>query len=338
MRVTRKDVAEYAGVSEQTVSYVLNGTRTFSDKVVKKVQKAVEALHYKPDMIARGMVTQKTNTVAVVVNDLANPIFPRMIHGFQERAAEFGYSVYISDIAGCADVKSRMSDLIVRRIDGVYISLISDNYMDEIVNNFLMNNIKVVVGNKDQSIQYDVPCVRTDFFSGMRKILMYLQEKGHKNIVYFSGLNIDNESDERYIAFSQIYKELFDSEPQIIENEDPYTTTAEDGMRMTKKWLQEKTLCTAIITTNDLMAYGVIDTLVANGIRVPEDISVVGIDDILYSRYVNPPLTTLGYDDRALGQEIFGALKFLMDNDGCEIKERLIDTYVVERETVKECK
>ena len=107
MRVTRKDVSRLAGVSEQTVSYVLNDSRKFSKDVVDRVNKAIETLHYKPDMVAKSMVKKKTDTVAIIVRDMANPIFPAIIHGFQEQAAECGYSVYISDVAGSGDVENR---------------------------------------------------------------------------------------------------------------------------------------------------------------------------------------------------------------------------------------
>jgi len=336
MKITRKDVAKYAGVSEQTVSYVLNDSRKFSDEVVKKVREAIEVLHYKPDMIAKSMVTKKTHTVAILVRDMANPIFPAVVHGFQERASEFGYSVYISDIAGGVDVNSQISDLVSRRIDGVYLSLVSEDRMNEIVEKFVVNDIKVVLGNKDKNVNYDVSCVRTDFSAGMRKIVDYLFRQGHQEIVYVSGLNINADNDERYMSFVSAYKEIFGTEPYVIENDAPYTTTVEDGIRLTEKLLRERVSFSAIVATNDLMAYGVIDCLTLHGKRIPEDVSVVGIDDILYSKYINPPLTTLGYDYRQLGRESFDALKFKIDNNADS--DRLIDTYIVERSTVKKIK
>lgn len=337
MKITRKDVAKYAGVSEQTVSYVLNDSRKFSDEVVKKVWEAIEVLHYKPDMIAKSMVTKKTYTVAILVRDMTNPIFPAVVHGFQERASESGYSVYISDIAGGMDVDSQISDLISRRIDGVYLSLVSESGMNEIVGRFLVNDIKVVLGNKDKNVAYDVPCVRTDFAAGMRKIVDYLFRHGHKDIVYVSGLNINADNDERYKSFVSAYRDVFGTMPCVIENDAPYTTTVEDGVKLAEKLLEQEIPCTAIVATNDLMAYGIIDCFTSHGKRIPEDVSVVGIDDILYSKYVNPPLTTLGYDYRQLGRESFDALKLKIDNAACSdaSMDRLVETYIVERKTVK---
>ena len=333
MRITRKDIAKYAGVSEQTVSYVLNGTRKFSDDVVQRVQKAMKDLNYKPDMIAKSMVTKRTHTMAIIVRDVVNPIFPAVIHGFQERASQCGYSVYISDIAGGVDVNSQITDLIARRIDGVYLSLLNDSDVNELVERFISNDIQVVLGNKYTNVASDVPCVLTDFTAGMRKIVTYLREHGHKDIVYLSGLDVCADNDERYVSFVRAYREAFGKEPCSIGNEPPFGTEVEDGVRMNEKMLALGLPCTAVVTTNDLMAYGVIDCLKAHGKSVPDDVSVVGIDDILYSKYVDPPLTTLGYDFHEIGRKVFDTLEKRVSGGKCD--DAVVETRIVERESVK---
>lgn len=333
MRVTRKDVSRLAGVSEQTVSYVLNNSRKFSKDVVDRVNKAIETLHYKPDMVAKSMVKKKTDTVAIIVRDMANPIFPAIIHGFQEQAAECGYSVYISDVAGSGDVEKQVNDLIARRIDGIYISLVSERNLNEIVSRFLGNNVKVVLGNKEETVKESLPVVEADMDGGMRKIVAYLKEKGHKDIVYLNGLNPERKS-RRFSAFVDEYYKEFGKKPSVINDDAPYSTTVEDGMRLTDKLLSEKVPFSAIIATNDLMAYGVIDKLKERGYRVPDDVSVVGIDDIMYSKYINPPLTTLGYDYKMLGKKIFRVL--YSEICGERISETNEETYIVERNTVKD--
>ena len=103
-------------------------------------------------------------------------------------------------------------------------------------------------------------------------------------------------------------------------------------MRLTEKLLSENLPFTAIIATNDLMAYGVIDKLKEKGYRVPDDVSVVGIDDIMYSKYISPPLTTLGYDYKTLGKKIFNALH--AEICGEKLSDNGVETYIVERNTV----
>lgn len=334
MRVTRKDVAKYAGVSEQTVSYILNDSRKFSKEIVEKVQRAIEDLHYKPDMVAKSMVKKKTDTVAIIVRDMANPIFPAIIHGFQEQAFECGYSVYISDVAGRCDVESQINDLISRRIDGIYISLLSEKNINDIVKRFIDNNVKVVLGNEDDSLQFRLPVVGADMDGGMRKIVGYLKEKGHRDIVYLNGLDPTMKSDKRYEAFLEAYGKLFGDDPTVVDNDPPYLTTVEDGMKLVDRLLATGKNFTAIVTTNDLMAYGVIDRLTCRGYRIPEDVSVVGIDDILYSKYINPPLTTLGYDYRFLGKKIFSTL--FAEINGERASSAAVETNIVERGTVRD--
>lgn len=333
MDIKRKDVAKLAGVSEQTVSYVINKSRKFSQDVVDRVNKAIETLNYRPNMIAKSLAKKETNTVAIIVRDIANPIFPAVIRGFQEKAFECGYSVYIIDMDENCDVQSRVDDLIARRVDGVYISLIYEEHINDILHKLVNSGVKIVLGNEFESNQYGLPVIEVNMDKGMRKIVRYLKEKGHRDIVYLNGLNVERNGDDRYEAFVDEYRKQFGSEPVIVNNEPPYHTTVEVGMMLASRLIESKVPCTAVITTNDLMAYGVVDRLKKSGLRVPADISVVGIDDILYSQYINPPLTTLGYDYTFLGRKIFAALYV-------EMKENIaisstIDAYIVERGTVR---
>jgi DNA-binding LacI/PurR family transcriptional regulator len=335
MKVTRKDVAKYAGVSEQTVSYVLNNSRKFSDDVVKRVKKAIKDLNYQPDMIAKSMSQKQTKSVAIFIRDMGNPIFPAIIHGFQKKAFEKGYSVYIADTEGCQDVDFLIASLISRRVDGVYISMFSDNDFVRIVNVFQENGIKVVIGNEESRL-CDVPSVTVDFEDGMKQIVRYLHDCGHEKIVYLSGIDTRQKNDNRYDVFCKEYRALFGREPVVIENEAPYATTVESGKQLVEKLFAVTDDFTAIVTTNDLMAYGVIDALKQKNKRIPEDISVIGIDDIMFSKYINPPLTTLGYNNQEFGAKTFKVLmKSIQGKDAVSIKE---SCYIVERGTVKKIK
>lgn len=332
MKVTRKDIANYAGVSEQTVSYVLNNSRKFSDDVVNRVNKAIKDLNYQPDMIARSMSQKQTKTVAVLIRDMENPIFPAIIRGFQKKAFEKGYSVYIADVEGCENVDLLVSTLISRRIDGVYISMFADSDFVRVIKRFVDNGIKVVIGNEESSLD-GVPSVTVDFVDGMRQIVAYLKGKGHKKIVYLSGIDITRKNDGRYAAFCDEYRRAFDVEPLVIENEKPYATTVESGKMLTEKLFEVTDDFTAIVTTNDLMAYGAIDALKQRGKRIPDDVSVVGVDDIMFSKYINPPLTTLGYDNEQFGEKTFKVLLGKMtDKDVVSAKEYC---HIIERESVK---
>ncbi len=332
MHVKRKDVANLAGVSEQTVSYVVNNSRKFSKDVVDRVNKAIETLNYHPDMIARSLVKKETHTVAIVVRNIANPIFPAIIRGFQEKAFECGYSVYIIDMDENCDMESRVGDLLSRRVDGVYVSLMYEKSLNDILQRFVEGGIKVVLGNTVSENKYNLPVVEVDMDDGMRKIVRYLKNKGHENIVYLNGLDSKRSGDDRCGAFADEYRKQFGKEPMMLNNVAPYATTVEVGKSLADRLVKSKLPYTAVVTTNDLMAYGVIDHLNTLGYNVPSDVSVVGIDDILYSKYITPPLTTLGYDYKFLGRKIFATLYDEMKGNAA-ISSR-IEANIVERGTV----
>lgn len=330
MRISRKDIAKIAGVSEQTVSYILNNTRKFSDEVMQRVLSVVEQYGYKPDMIAKSMTKKKTYTVAILVNDVSNPIFGEIFHGFQESASQAGYAVYFADAMN--GFRNQVADLISRRIDGVYISLINSDVVSNVIDKFTKNEIKVVTGNKFDNFKLGYGCVEIDMAQGMRKLIAYLKSVGHTDIAYLSGLREDT-VDLRYKAFKDEYRNLMGKEGTVIDNEYPYDTSVQTGMQLTAKLIESGCKATAIITTNDLMAYGALSELQKRGIRVPEDVSVVGFDDILYSNFVSPALTTVTYDKNAYGRKVFNILSHSIENNVIGTFEKY-ETEIVIRKSV----
>ena len=323
MSVTRRDVAKYAGVSEQTVSYIINNSRKFSKDVEDNVRRAIRELNYEPDMMAKSMVTKRSKSVSIVVNDIANPIFGEIVKGFEFAAGSEGYWVGVIDAVG--NLEKLSSAIVSRRIEGVYISLISAREMSGLVKQLLESGVKVVLGNdilKDQDREL-ANVLEVNLDEGIKQVLSYLKSLGHKDIVYLSGLSVKNEGDYRCKAFLKNYREEFGCEGTIIENEYPFETTVESGYAMQKKLLESKMQFSAVIATNDLMAYGCMQCLRENGIRVPQDVSVVGIDDIFFSKHANPPLTSLGFDKFAYGKRLFEVLKENIEKGSTEQKKEL---------------
>lgn len=332
-KVTRKMVALKAGVSEQTVSYILNGTRKFSKKTTLKVEEAIRELNYEPDPIAKSLKTKKTNTVAIIVDDIENPIFPSIIKGFQNAAHENKYSVYIASVLNMKDLEEQVSKLISLNVEGVYISLPLNEQVKSIIYKFNSVGIKIVLGNKATGIDFDIPIVKADFDSGMKQILTYLKDKGHTNIAYLSGLDVNYLDDVRCSSYVKYYKELFNLEPRVIENTKPYHTTVEAGKKLAEKCLNKYKDTTCMIATNDIMAFGAVDYCYSIKKVVGKEISIFGIDNIDFSKYLNPALTTLAYDFYNLGQETFKALYTTINQKDFK-PITLISTYIIERNTV----
>jgi len=333
MRVTRKMVAEKAGVSEQTVSYVINHSRKLSEETIKKVTDAISELNYSPDMIAVSMKSKYTMTVGLILNDIENPIFPSIINSFQQAAFKKGYSTYICNLIDEEHSAAQIDKLIAQRVDGVYMSIPFNDESYKIVNKLISNNIKVVLGNKSISDKIDVPVVEVDFNLGMWKILNFLKENGHEKIVYLSGLDSASLNDSRYSYFKNNYRMLFNLEPHTIKNDPPYLTDVATGRKLAKKCLETYKDVTCVVTTNDLMAYGAIEYFNSIGMNVPNSISVIGIDNIDFSKYSQPSLTTLGYDYALLGKLVFETLYNEIYNSANN--NQYIDATIYERNSVK---
>ena len=317
MRVTRRDVARYANVSEQTVSYILNNKRQFSQEITDRVRNAVEALNYKPDVIARSMSKKSTKSLCIIVNDISNPLFGEIIRAFEKSATKSGYFISFIDVN--SDFRTHALNLISRRIEGVYVSLIPSLDTAEFIEELLDAGIKVVVGDNvfadHQKINETAVVVNVDHSEGMREALEYLKKTGRSNVAYLSGLDINSDTDYRYKYFVDQHREIFGKESVVIENEFPFSTQVEDGYRLMDKLFSSGYPCDSIICTNDLIAYGAIESIKKHGKTVGTDIGVIGIDDIFFSKYLDPPLTTIGFDKSWYGKNIFKKLSDYIEHD-----------------------
>lgn len=336
MKATRKDVAKYAGVSEQTVSYILNNSRRFSPEIEKRVLEAVKKLNYVPNMAARSLSTKQTFSVSVIVHDISNPIFNEIMVGFQEAAHEYDYFVTVCDARG--DIDKYVDNLIARNTEGVFIYVLA-GYKDlSFIERLIDCGIKVVLGGNLQiessRIQKNVSILDANHTIGMEKILKYLTELGHQDIVYLSGLDTQSTLDYRYKAFMKLCNAYNLNRSFVVENTKPFDTTPESGYDLTEKLIHSKKPFSAIVCTNDLMAYGAIEALKAHQYRVPEDVSVIGIDDLRFSKYHDPKLTTLGFDKTAFGRMVFQQLHSMIHEEAIP-KTYLIDTQLVIRDSTK---
>lgn len=306
MKATRKLVAQHAKVSEATVSYVINNSKYVSPEVRNRVKKSMEELNYYPDFAARTMVKKNSAQVSVYLFDLANIYFGELISGIEKAATRFGYFVNVS--SGNVDIKKYISNVIARHYDGVYISAqLSDEYSEQI-RALINNGIKVVISNYYPFFQDEVSHIDIDTKTGVREQLSYLSECGHRQIAYLSAFPKYYSADGRVSGFLEGMSEFLPNEEPLIFYRNDVVTTVKSGYEMCKTLLASGKKFTAVMTTNDLMAFGVIQCLQENGKRVPEDVSVVGFDNNMFANTLFPKLTTSGYDNMEFGEKIFHLL------------------------------
>ena len=319
--VTRKDVAERAGVSVATVSYVMNHTKKVTPEVEKRVRDAVEELGYRPNLIARSLVTKQTHHVAMLVDNLKNPHNTSVLEGAQSVAGSRGYMIssLLVDYAN----QDMILELTARGVDGYL--LFHPGKKQEFMK-LLKNQYWVIADEADLTID----CQEAIF-----KAVKSLKDHGHEQIAYLSGLSIYGEKDHYRLRNYREAMEKYDlplNENLIIDGNPQQTTDEPAGMEAVRRLLASGEKFTAIMAVNDLMAIGAIRELHLHGIHVPEDVSVVGCDNIRESLYSVPSISTL--DVKSFDHGRYLMEKLICKMEGREFSPVTIHASYIERESV----
>lgn len=295
------DVAKMAGVSVATVSRVVNGNYPVKVETRERVQAAIETLHYVPNVQARELNMRRSSTIGVVVPSLYNMFFAEVIDGIEETVRKDGLSLLLN----CAknDPQQEMNcinALVSRNVSGIIV--ISPNTAD-IKESFyaeLVKRIPLVFINGYHRIP-NVSYVGNDEKLGSRQALEYLEELGHRRILFVRGANSDSYAIKEE-AYRQHMAENKRLEERLIVNigEGNGVETVDSTMESLLAFIPQ-VKPTAIFCCNDLMAVGALNACKRLGLKVPEDISVIGYDNISLSRLIEPKLTTMDQNMFQLG-------------------------------------
>ena len=304
MKITRKMVAERAGVTKESVSYVLNRSRPVSNEIVKKVMEAVEELGYVPDVAARSLRDKGSMSIGVICNDLSNPYYAEIINGIDEAAQEAGYTVLVVGADG--HIRKKIQNFTVRRVDGIVFLAFPDK-MDYDVETLATEKIAFVVSHNVAYVGKSGAHLEPNFPNGFDETMSAIKDAGHLKIAYLSAFGEDCTYDDRLESFKAAHRKYFQAEPQVFFA-DCVDTTVENGRRLVEKYFDELKEYTVILTSNDMMAIGCMQALKKRGVRIPEDMSVVGVDNMMFSELVTPSLATIGYDKKAYGKRLFQLL------------------------------
>lgn len=295
-RPTLKDIAAAVGVSITTVSYVLNDTGTVTPEVRKRVRAAAAKLGYRTNQTAKATRTGRTNTIGLILPDLTNPFFAQLAQPIQAKAHGAGYGVLLFDSHGDMEWERRgAADLLARGTDGIIWCPAAE--VDALAD--LRGAVPVVVIDRPLP-GYD--SVASDSYSGGAQMAEHLVGFGHHAVGLITGpLSLANARARR-----DGFCGRFLQDGRIAwETENPFSIELSDKAAA----MIDTAACSVIVCGNDLIAFGVVSHLHARGIHVPGDISVVGFDDILWSSFATPGLTTVRQPFEAMGGE---ALDLLM--------------------------
>lgn len=297
---TIRDIADLVGVHHSTVSRALNAEqrRKISPAVVRQVEKAAQRLGYMPNLAASALRKNRSFAVGVLVPDFTNPVFPPILRGIQDVAEAEGYTVIISNTDDALSKEQNAFRMMQgRSIEGLIIA--TARLDDPIVRECARVGIPFVLVNRTVS-DASVNAVIVDEDHGVRMALDHLREKRHTKIAHIAGPVDTSTGASRKRAF-EAYMKLHNLDASMIEITGKYTI--EEGRLACTALLQKGLDFTAVVAGNDLLALGCIDALKAAGITVPDDVSVIGGNDIpMLSRMV-PALTTIKIPKYQMGSQ-----------------------------------
>lgn len=290
-KITIQSVADLAGVSIATVSRVLSGNENVREDFIDKVRDAAAKLNYTPSASAQGLAKGRNFTVGVLIPDLSNPYFPDVVKGIHNLATPSNYRLLIADSDGSPEDEISIIRDMLRQVDGII--LVSPRMSIDDLKSLENAQSPVVLINRMEP-GVGLPSVGVDNFSAMSELIGHLASLGHKRIAFLSGPKESWQQRERARAV------LHASNFGISVEEIPTGGSIAAGVQALDLAMQAKP--TAAICFNDLVALGVLSRAAELGIRVPEELSVTGFDDIEFSSFSNPPLTTIRSPQIALGE------------------------------------
>jgi DNA-binding LacI/PurR family transcriptional regulator len=288
-RPTIYDVARLAGVSTATVSRALNGTGQIAPGTRATIEAAVEQLGYRPNTIARSLVTRSTQTIALLLPDITNPFYAALVSGIQQTALDHDHTMLLCTTEGDGEREEQYLRLLrAKQVDGALVDgLVLPPYR---IARFVRDGFPIVCLDRDID-STSIPLVQVDNRLGGRLAAEHLLGLGHSRIAHVTGLRALHISDDRLAGYRDGLAAAGIAADDRLVAEGRFTE--EGGYEAARTLLETSPDMTAIFAANDLSALGVLNAIAVSGRRVPDDVSVVGFDDLRLSAFTSPPLTTI---------------------------------------------
>lgn len=324
-RSTITEVAKRAGVSISTVSRVVNGLDRVHPETRQRVLGIVETLNYQPSAFARGLAVQKTHTIGFVIPTISDPFYLNIVRGVEEGAASEQYSLLIVSQPFAVSNQRILELFTQRRVDGMVV--VGVTVPAEAIERLKTHGFPLVLL---QGGSEGVATFAVDNYGGAVAVTDHLLNLGRKRIAYIAGSNDTPDNSDRFRGFQDaLCRAGLEFDPRLFAQGD---YAQDSGLRATKALLAREVPIDAIFAANDQMAMDAILVLRRQALRVPEDVAVVGFDDVPMASYVVPPLTTVRQPGYELG---FGAAKAVLAALRGEVlpKETTLPVELVVRES-----
>lgn len=326
-----KQVAEEAGVHASTVSRALNTTTRpmVVPSQVERVLKAAKKLGYRLDPVAASLRTGRSRLVGILVPDIATSVFTPILAGATERLSSAGYSVLVAYVGNDSGRQQELaSGLVARRVDGLIVATASRED-DPLVTFCIEEELPIVLVNRTEKTPR-VSAVVSDELLGMQLAVDHLFHLGHRKIGHLAGPPEHSTGFLRRQGFKQALS-LHGVSASRAPSQSASTYTREEGASATRRLLDQHPELTAIVAANDLLALGAYDVLRERGLECPNDISIVGHNDMPLVDMVHPPLTTIRIGHREMGRQAAELLQQALDGSGSALRKVVLPPELVIR-------
>jgi DNA-binding LacI/PurR family transcriptional regulator len=324
-----KDVARTAGVSTATVSHVINNTKYVSDVTREKVVRAIKQCNYYTNAHARSLASGRSNIIGLLVSDISNPFFPELVKSIEDAAFECGYNVILVntnyDAVRAADYVRRLIEL---KVAGV--ALMTTELDSQLIDELAARKVPVVLHNVGTTGDH-MSDVLVDYATGIEEAIQHLVALGHKRIAHIAGPARFRSARIRREAFLNSFARHLPDAPTPAVYEGDFKFAG--GSRAAGEMLKLKPLPTAVLVANDLMALGAMHEFRDAGLKIPDDISIVGFDDITFAALSEPPLTTVCSPRAEIGRKAIEALMATIGKSAASGEEVRVETFLVSRGT-----
>ena len=322
-----RQVARKAGVSTATVSRIINDSTPVSPKTAERVWRAIRELNYHPNTNARTLASGRSRLLGLIISDIANPFFPELVKAFEDVALDNNYEVILTNtnydpgrMAAC------VQRILERKVEGA--AIMTSEMDPELIGQLSRRGIPIVFLDVGK-VRDRISNISVDYGEGIREAVDHLSALGHRRVGFISGPMNLKSARTRRSAFLRCLSEYKMTEDEALVVEGNHRI--DGGENAMYRLLQLKNRPTAVLTSNDLTAFGALRAIHQARLRVPEDISIVGFDDIDLGQFTQPPLTTVRLPRNELGRAAFTALDRILKGESDKGAQFRIRTRLVVR-------
>jgi LacI family repressor for deo operon, udp, cdd, tsx, nupC, and nupG len=333
--ISIKEVAQLAGVSIATVSRCINSPEKVAERTRLKVEGAIVQTGYSPNTLAQSFRRGRTNLIMVVLPSVGDPFFTNVMRGIRAAAKEKGYSVVIEETQFNTMTADEIGAMLVsKQTDGIILLASMSPFGTEILSARNRRRLPIVVGCETVSPELaDLPGVHIDNVAAAQEATNYLVSHGHERIAMISGQASSLLTKDRELGYREAMQQagLPIADGWVLEGE----LTIAGAREATRQLLRHEKAPTAIFCANDEMAIGCLHEIKAAGLRVPDDISVIGFDDTRYAAVTDPPLTTISQPAKVIGERVLSRLcRRIEEGEGSSDEAEIVPHRLVVRDSV----